>query len=204
MPIIEDSFPQNSDEWFQARLGNPGASSMNKIITSTGSPSKQATEYVYQLAGEYITGKHEETFKSLHMEIGLQREKDARIVFELTNMIDVRQVGLVYKDEARAFHASVDGLVGDNGGLEIKCPMMKTHIKYLLENKLPTDYFVQVQSSLYICELEKYWFMSYYPGLDPFILQVYRDEKFISKLKAELEAFCFELAGLIRKLKGAS
>ena len=136
------------------------------------------------------------------MERGLEREAEARIVFELDHMVDVRQVGLVYKDEQRAFHASPDGLIGNNEGYEAKCPMMKTHIKYLLENKLPTDYFVQVQSSLYICELERYWFMSYYPGLQPFYLQVGRNEKFIKKLKAELEAFCFKLAGLIKKLRG--
>jgi len=192
---------QGSDEWFSARAGNPGASNMNKIITSTGQPSKQAKEYMYQLAGEYIVGKCEETFKSIHMETGIEREAEARALFELIQGVEVQQVGLVYKDAAKAFHASPDGLIGDDQGYEVKCPMMKNHIKYLLDGKLPIDYFVQVQSSLYICERDTWWFMSYSPGLDPFILRVERDEKFIEKLRAELDKFCLELAVMIRRLK---
>lgn len=199
--IIIDDVIQGSDEWHTLRLGNPGASSMNKIITSTGQPSKQAKEYCYQLAGEYITGKHEETFKSFHMDNGLAREAEARALFELIHGVEVRQVGLVYKDERKAYHCSPDGLIGNIDGYEVKCPMMKTHIKYLFEKKLPTDYFVQVQSSLYISERLAWWFTSYYPGLEPFIIKVEPDLKFHARLEEQLESFIFELAKTIKKLK---
>jgi len=66
---------------------------------------------------------------------------------------------------------------------------------------LPTDYFQQVQGSLFITGFERWDFMSYSPGLPPLIIPVYRDEPFIKKLKEELDRFCFELAGVIKKLK---
>jgi len=201
MPIIIDSYKQGDPSWFQARLGNIGASSASKIITNNGLPSKQAEELKFQLAGELISGKHEETYKSIHMENGLKREDEARTLFELIKDVDVRQVALVYKDEQKRFHVSPDGLIGDNAGLEIKCPMQKTHIKYLIDNKIPTEYFSQIQMSLYVCERDYWWFMSYSEGLKPLIIKVERDEKFISRLEEEIEKFSYELMAIVNKLK---
>ena len=202
MPIIIDSFDQNSVEWFQACLGNPGASNASKIITTKGEPSKQATEYMYQLAGELIAGKPEEGFKSFNMEKGSEREAEARSVFSMEHETEVRQVALVYKDEKRMFHCSPDGLIGDNSGLEIKCPMLKTHVGHLLAGKLPTDYFGQVQMSLYVTEREYWTFCSYYPDLPLFTIRVDRDEKYIDSLSGELYQFCYKLAALVEKLRG--
>ena len=134
--IIEDSFTQGSDEWFKARCGNPGASNFSKIITSTGNPSKQAQDYLFQLAGEFVAGQAEETFNSVHMENGLERESAARMLFEMIQDVSVRQVGICYKDEAKKFHASPDGLIGEDSGLELKNPMLKTHVNYLLNKKI--------------------------------------------------------------------
>jgi hypothetical protein len=90
----------------------------------------------------------------------------------------------------------------DGKGLEIKCPMLKTHMKYLINGKLPTEYFCQVQGSLYITGFETWDFMSYYPGLKPFLITVKRDEKFIEKLDKALDEFCFEIVKTIKKIKG--
>lgn len=202
MPIIIDSYAQGSPGWFQARLGNPGASNASKIITTKGEPSKQATEYMYQLAGELIAGKPEETYQSFNMQKGTEREAEARMVFEMENEIEVRQVALVYKDEKRMFHCSPDGLIGNDSGIEIKCPMLKTHVSYLLAGKLPTDYFGQVQMSLYVTEREHWTFCSYYPDLPMFKIRVERDEKYIKLLSDELDRFCYDLAALVAKLRG--
>jgi len=199
--IIIDDIEQGTPEWMALRLGNPGAGNISKIITTKGDPSKQRDDYMRQLAGEIITGQHEDTFQSIHMENGLIREAEARSLFEMIHEVTIRRVALVYKDAQKMFHVSPDGLIGDNAGLEVKCPMMKTQVKYLLENKLPTDYFSQVQMSLYVCECEYWWFMSYFAGLPPLILKIERDEAFISKLKAELEKFVVELALVVRKLR---
>lgn len=201
MSIIIDSYSQGDPQWFKDRLGKPGASSISKIITNAGVGSKQRDDFLRQLAGEILAGKHEETYQSIHMTNGLEREAGARTLFELIKGISVRQVALVYKDERKTCCVSPDGLIGNNSGLEIKCPMLKTHVKYLLANKLPSEYFSQVQMSLYVCEAEYWWFMSYYPGLPELTVRVYRDEKFIGKLERELDCFCMELIMLVKKLK---
>ena len=196
--IIID-IPQMSEEWFQEKAGRPGASSFSKIVTTKGEPSKSAQDYLYQLAGEAIVGRCEEGYTNWAMEKGIEREAESRELFELIYG-PVRQVGFVYKDERKLFGCSPDGLIG-NAGLELKNPLLKTHVKYLLDGKLPIEYFQQVQGSMYVTDFTHWYFMSYYPGIPPFILKVERDEKFIAKLAEELEKFIHELAVVIRKLK---
>jgi len=201
MAIIIDSFDQKSPEWMAARAGNPGASSISKIITNSGEISKQRTEYLYQLAGEKITGKCEEGFQSQAMINGTEREAAARALFEMIYGVEVRQAALIYKDEFKLFHCSPDGLVGDNAILELKNPMLKTHVKYLIEGKLPADYFGQCMMSLYVTERELCYFMSAYEGMPPFILEVRRDERYIALLAKALDDFAADLIKTVRKLE---
>ena len=200
MAIIVDSFPQRSPEWFAARVANPGASSVSKIITTTGEISKQRTEYLYQLAGEAITGKCEEGYQSTAMMQGSEREAGARALFEMLYDTEVRQAALVYKDDLKLYHCSPDGLP-PNAVLEMKNPILKTHVKYLLDGKLPTDYFGQCQMSLHVTETELCYFMSAYEGMPPFILEVRRDEGFIAKLEPALLDFAADLARMVEKLR---
>lgn len=201
MAIILDSFEQRSEEWMSARAGNPGASSISKIITNSGEISKQRVDYLYQLAGEKITGKCEEGFTSQAMLNGIEREEAARALFEMIYGVEVKQVALVYKDEFKLFHCSPDGLVGENAVLELKNPMLKTHVKYLLDGKLPSDYFGQCQMSLYVTDRELCYFMSAYEGMPPLIIEVRRDERFISLLAKALSDFAAELILTVRKLE---
>jgi len=201
MPIIIDSFDQRSPEWMTARAGNPGASSISKIITNSGEVSKQRADYLYQLAGELITGKCEEGFQSQAMLNGMEREAAARALFEMIYGVEVRQAALVYKDEFKLFHCSPDGLVGENAVLELKNPLLKTHVRYLLDGKLPADYFGQCMMSLYVTERELCYFMSAYEGMPPMILEVRRDDRFISLLAKALSDFAADLILTVRKLE---
>ena len=199
--IIIDNIEQLSEQWFKLRAGNPGASSFDKIVTSKGAPSTQYKKYLYQLVGESILGDKIETYTNAAMQRGTELEPEARELFEMINDIEVKQVGLCFPNEERKYHASLDGLL-DDSGLEIKCPLIQTHIGYLLGNKLPTEYIQQVQGSMLVTGFNSYWFMSYYPGIKPFIIKVERDEKFIEKLRVALDDFCMELVMLVKKLKG--
>jgi len=199
MPIIIDC-EQRSDEWYSAILGNVGASSIDKVITTKGEPSKSRDDYMMTLAAERITGKGEVGFTTQAMLNGIEREAEARTFFEMVRGVEVKQVGLVYKDEWKLCHCSPDGLIGDNSGFEVKNPLSKTHIKYLLGGRLPTEYFCQVQFSLYVTERTSWWFMSHYPAIKPFIVEVYRDEKWIEKCKTELNAFNEELLEMVKRL----
>ena len=200
MPIIIDDIIQGTPEWHSACCGNVGASNIDKIITTTGARSKQREDFMYQLAGERICGKREETFQSQAMKDGIEREAAARTLFEMIYGVEVRQVGIVYKDEWKLCHCSPDGLP-ENAGLEIKNPMMKTHVRYLLNKKLPTEYFGQIQMSLYVTERDLWYFMSNYEGLPPLIIECRRDEAFITKLEAELNSFNEELLQIVERLK---
>ncbi len=201
MPIIERSFEQNSDSWYKARLGNPGASSMDKIITLKGVSSKSRLDYMFTLAAEIVRGESDESYSSKAMENGSIREKEARGLFEFLHDVKIEQVGMVYKNNRKLFHASADGIINDDSGIEIKCPLAKTHTKYLLGGVLPTQYYVQVQSSLYISEREYWWFMSYVPLMKPLIVRVDRDEDFIKLLSIELKSFCKELKQVVKQIR---
>lgn len=192
---------QNSEQWWQEKLGKPSASNASKIITNDGKPSKQRTGYLYELAGEIITGKREEGYKNAIMEAGQEREDESRKFYELTYGVEVTQVGVIYKDEQKKFLCSPDGIVKDKYGLELKNILPKTQVKYLLDGGLPPEYFSQIQFSLYVTGF-KYWeFLSYVPAMKPLIIRVMPDKKFLAILEVELEVFCKELETITNKIK---
>jgi hypothetical protein len=199
--IIIDDIEQGSDAWFREKAGKPGASSFDRIVTTKGEPSKSRTDYLYQLAGEAMIGRQEEGYTNFAMQQGVERESESRALFEMLQGVTIRKVGLVYRDEGRAVLCSPDGLL-DGCGLEMKNPLLKTHVKYLLNGTLPTDYFQQVHGSMYVTGFDRWFFMSNYPGLPPFIIEVKRDKRFIEKLSVEMDKFVYDLAALVAKLRG--
>jgi len=200
--IIEDSFLQGSEQWFQARIGNPGASSFSRIVTTKGELSKSRTEYLYELAGEMLTQKKTKGYSNARMEEGLIAEDESRTLYELICGVEVQQVGLCYKDEQKAYHYSPDGLILEKSrGFETKDAIPKIQIARLLKGTLPTEHFTQCQGGLHVAELETLDFQSYCSGLPPLTIRVERNEKFIEKLAKALDDFCMELAILVRKLK---
>lgn len=198
--LIENSFEQRSPEWYAAKAGIPSASNFDKIITTTGQPSKQAEKYMYQLAGERLLGKIEEGYCNAAMTRGIEMEPEARQFYEVLHDCEVEQVALVYRDERKLYSCSPDGLL-PSGGLEIKCPSLAVHIEYMLGGKLPATYYQQVQGSLFVTGLEWWDFESYYPGVKPFLIRVEPDLKFHAKLEAALEQFCTELDKITDKLR---
>ncbi len=200
--MIEVQLEQLSDEWFQARVGVPSASCFDKVVTSKGDPSKQAVNYAYTLAGERIAGAKAETHQSYAMARGCEMEAEARQLFELITGYQVRQTGILYPDENKQFSCSPDGLIDEaETGLEIKSPLIHTHVSYLLAGKLPTEYVQQVQGSMLITGFQTWHFFSYYPGLPPLHVIVKRDDEFIGKLSAALDNFCTFVDETVERLK---
>jgi hypothetical protein len=180
MRIIECE--QGSPEWLQARLGIPSASSYAKLVTTTGRASAQATAYINQLVAERITGEPTFFHVTEPMTRGIELEPEARFRYEMETGNLVIQVGFLMHDTLQA-GASPDGLVGENGGLEIKCPSAHTHVEYLRDGDLPIKYFQQVQGCLWISGRDWWDFMSYHPKMEPLIVRVFRDEEFIKALE---------------------
>jgi putative phage-type endonuclease len=148
---------QGTEEWQKARLGIPTASNFDKIVTTKGDLSKQSKKYLYTLASEQVTGVKEEGYTNGVMQRGNELEQEARDFYELTQSATIEKVGFVYSDESKSVGASPDGFVGEEGGIEIKCPLAHTHVGYLLGKKLPTEYIQQVQGNLFVTGRDRDW-----------------------------------------------
>ena len=196
MRIIECT--QGTPEWFAARCGIPTASNFDKILCVDGKLSKQRTKYLYQLAGETITGIAEESYQNSNMQRGIEMEAEARQLYELVTGHKVQEIGFCLAD---GYGASPDGLVGKEGILEIKCPTLSVHVGYLLEDMLPMDYWQQLQGQLLVTGREWVDFMSYSPGIKHLIIRVKREKKFLKLLEVELKRFSTELKQVVRMIR---
>lgn len=188
---------QRSPEWYKVRCGVPTSSNFHKIITPEGKPSKQSIKYLHKVAGEYVSGVQEESYQNENMLRGIEMEEEAKKFYEVVEGIIVEQVGFVFGNPENEYGCSPDGFVGDKGMVEIKCPIISTHVGYLLNNEYPKEYFQQTQGQLLVTGRRWIDFLSYYPGLKPLIIRVTRDEDFLKKLRGELNTFCQKLREVI-------
>jgi hypothetical protein len=201
MIIVE--LEQGSESWFKEKLGKPSASNISKILTNEGKPSKQREGYLYELAAQIITGKYEEVYKNPAMEQGNEREQESRNYLEVVLGVNIKKTGVIYKDERKLFLCSPDGIAeNESFGAELKNPLGKTQVKYLLDGTLPSEYFGQVQMSLYVTGLPYWWFLSYVPLMNPLMIKVEPDKAYQKALAVELELFTGELESVIKKLRG--
>lgn len=199
--IIARSIAQNTPEWDEIRRGIPTASNFAMIATSKGEPSKSREKYMYQLAAERISGIKEESYKNAHMARGLAMEAQARAFYELTTGNKVDVIGFCHRDRDKLFGCSPDGLVDKDGLVEIKCPSSAIHVKYLLENKLPTEYIQQIQGQLFITGRKWCDFFSFYPGLPPLLIRIYQNDVFAERIEEVLKTFCKELDVVSKKIE---
>ncbi|QLB44372.1 YqaJ viral recombinase family protein [Mannheimia pernigra] len=168
---------QGTEEWLTARLGIPTATGISSIVTPNGKKSSAYNAYLAELVAESIEGLSE-TFKSDSMERGNRLEPQARMAYEFETGNDVVQVGGVYLNSDKDLMISPDGLIPNlKKGLEIKCPKMKTHIKYLLEGGVPTEYIIQVQAALWVTGYETWDFVSYCPEYEKQTLYIYTAQR---------------------------
>lgn len=194
--------PQYSDEWWALRRGVPTASEFGCIITpAKGELSKQAETYACRLiADKYdaFYGRPEE-YVSAAMKNGSIMEPEARRFYEFERDVDVRQVGFCLTDDGR-FGCSPDGLVGDDGGLELKTPQPHTHVKYLLDGVLPLDYRPQVHGAMAVTGRDWWDFMSYSAGLPKLLVRVERDD-YTKRLQDALEEFWPLYQGMLNRIE---
>jgi len=186
MQIIRN-IDQGSEQWLKLRLGVATASNFDKIITTTGKESESLKKYALQLATELMLETPEPSFKNDVMARGNELEPLARDAYQEQSFNVVEQITM-FKSDCGNFGYSPDGLVDDDGLVEIKCPIATTHFKYLLDNKIPSDYWQQVQGGLWVSQRKWIDFVSYnsyFKDKKLFIVRVERDEEYIAKL-AEL------------------
>jgi putative phage-type endonuclease len=136
---------QRTDDWFAARLGSATASRMNDALAGPDTAARR--NYLIQLVTERLTGQQQESFSSAAMQRGVDLEPVARMAYEAKHGF-VDKAGFYKHPTIEWFGASPDGLVGDEGLVEIKVPNSITHVDYILEGKVPTKYKRQMLAQL--------------------------------------------------------
>ena len=172
---------QRSSEWFSLRSNRLTASKFGAWLASDlTKPNKTNAKAMRQSVCEVIARiygcEEPPVFESWAMKRGTDPESMARLAFEHTHDMGVTEVGFV-SHQKWAVGISPDGLIdGQPHGLEIKCPIPATHIKYLLNDELPSEYSPQVHGSMALMGYDAWWFVSYCPGLPMFAKLIERDK----------------------------
>jgi len=191
---------QGSEAWFQARLGIPTASRFSAVMAKGRGGGESATRMTYmrELAGEILTGEPMQAYSNAHMERGKEMEPEARSAYEMIQDVDVQEVGFV---RAHGAGASPDGLIGDDGLVEIKTKLPGRLIECHDRGEMPSEHRAQVQGQLWITGRAYCDFVAYWPSLPLFIDRVERDESYIADLSAEVTLFNKQLADMVERVR---
>ena len=177
------NFEQRTDEWYNIRKGKMTASNAETIIAN----GKGLETYIYNLMAEYYSSAEKENYINADMQRGIDLEPEAKIEFQFYTGLDIKEVGCVELNEY--ILASPDGLIGDDGLIEIKCPNDSIYFKLLLSNNIKPEYIAQMQMQMYVTDRQYCYFVSYNPNFEKslYIKKINRDEEMIDKLKKGLE-----------------
>lgn len=192
---------QGTPEWFACRMGIPTASEFATVLMQgqkKGEPSKTRRKYMLTLIGERLTGKPSESYSNANMQRGKEHEPEARRLYQFIRDEETTQVGFIRNGDKGC---SPDLLAGNNGMTEFKSNQPHILLELHLADEVPKEHECQLQGGLWVAEREWIDFMSYWPGLDPFIKRVYRDEKAIKSIELGVEIFNNELHELMAKLE---
>lgn len=196
---------QGSDEWLAARCGKVGASRVADVVTKTKTGwGAGRANYAAELVAERLTGRPADKYTNGPMQWGTEQEPAARELYTFAHAVEVRQVGLVLHPSIAMSMASPDGLVGDDGLVEIKCPNTATHIATLLGGPIDGRYVKQMQWQMACTGRRWCDFVSYDPRLPAemqiHVTRVTRDDDAISELEAQVVVFLDEVTRTVDQL----
>jgi putative phage-type endonuclease len=201
---------QHTPEWFACRIGCLTSSRIADVVTKRKrNPTEPLQAYLdlrLDLAVERVTGKISENYVSYWMERGTELEPLARAAYELRNDVEVRQTGFVLHPSIKWAGCSPDGLIGDDGLVELKVPKSTTHAEYLLGECVPELYVPQMLWQMACTGRSWCDFASYCPDfpepLDLFVCRLQRDSNRISEMESQSQIFLQEVEALTYRLKG--
>jgi len=218
MSMVSDAatLVQGTPEWKEARLGKftasrfaePMTQPKTKAAREAGELSQTARSYMLEVLAEQLTRQEKDTYTTKAMKWGINNEPDARDVYEARTGLEVTEVGFVTHPEEPMIGGSPDGLVGEDGGIEIKCPFNSSvHLEYMLGGVLPKAHVPQVQGLMWITGRRWWDFVSFDPRIPPKLglalwrLRVERDEEYIEDLERAVFAFRDKLQETLCRLK---
>jgi len=187
---------QGTPEWHAARIGKITGSRFKDVLSTRGATR---ANYMRELLTERKTGRAIQGYCSPEMEWGIQTEPQARTYYEKWSGLTVEQVGFI--DHPQELYngyvgVSPDGLILDNGCIEIKCPNTDTHLEYISKAVVPTKYIPQIQGALWVTGRDFCNFISFDPRVPEqpfFCTRVERDQAYINKLAAAVDVFIQEM-----------
>lgn len=197
---------QRTDEWYAARLGKVTASRVADVVAKTKSGySASRDNYMAELICERLTGTRGEFYQNAAMVWGTEQEPHARAAYEAAQGVLVEETGFVLHALLDEAGASPDGLVGDDGLVEIKCPNTATHLEFLLTSKIPEKYVTQMMWQMLCTDRKWCDYVSYDPRLPEHmrikIIRVVADQVLMTQLENEVVQFLDELNNKLAKLK---
>lgn len=206
--MIVHTHPQGSEEWLRARAGKVTASMFKDArskLKKTGEPTEAALNYAFKVAVEAISGiPMDEGFQTWQMRRGQELEPEARDLYSIRTGNTVETCSFITTD-CESYGASADGLIGEDGGLEIKCLVSPERIRNAILNYDISEWIDQVQGGMWITGRQWWDFVIYCPALSGVgreltIWHIERDEDFINQLETDLGAFTEIVNSFITKL----
>jgi putative phage-type endonuclease len=206
MKTHEVNVEQRTPEWFAARAGCVTGSAVSNVLAKikTGEAAVRSN-YRMKLAVERLTHQPQESgFVNDAMRWGIEQEKYARSAYEAKTGVMVRECGFIRAD-SEFVGFSPDGLIADDGLLEIKCPNSVTHLATIEAGTYPSEYRSQIQMGLWVTGRQWCDFVSFdprFPGhLQLFVLRVERDEDYIKSMSEEVNLFNDEVSQLVNRME---
>lgn len=189
---IYKELEQGTEEWLNARCGIVTASVVGQLITAKTlkvADNETARTLTKHLAAERITQYVEPTFTSADMERGNFSEPIARDIYS-ERYAPASEVGfMLLEQHGYRLGFSPDGVVGDDGLIEIKAPRQKKHLTTILNDTVPLEHMAQIQTGLMVSGREWLDFISYCGGMPLFVKRVFPNEKWFNAIHDAATAF---------------
>lgn len=197
--------PQQTSDWLKERVGHCTASRFSDVLSKIKSgEAKERSKYRIQLVTERLTGAPTVGFQNAAMLWGTQTEPEARMAYESERGAMVIETGFLKHATIPWCGASPDGLIGEDGMLELKCPESTTHLEWMEAAKVPAKHVPQIQGQMAVTGRRWVDFASYDPrfpdGLQLFIVRVPRDDAYIKALEAEVMDFLAGAEEMVQRL----
>lgn len=207
MLTVYETLEQGTEEWLEARRGLVAASTMNRLVTSTLKTADNDTSraLLNTLACERITGHVEGYFETFDMARGHNEEPFAREEYAAHKGVEVAQIGFMTRGvNGATLGYSPDGLVNDDGLIEIKCPQPKEHLRTILAGKPPAQYQAQLQVGLFVSGREWIDYVSYVQGMRLWVRRVTPDRAWFTAISAATLAAETSIKNIIAQYEQAT
>ncbi|WP_375667890.1 MULTISPECIES: lambda exonuclease family protein [unclassified Bartonella] len=200
---------QRTAEWFQARLGKVTASNIYSVLSKTtkGLPTSKYEDYKIKLMTERLTGETSPYYETEDMRWGIEHEDDALREYGFIYDADITKCGFIQHPTIEMAGASPDGLIGEDGLIEVKCPRSVTHMRFCIGDEIKPEYHAQMQFQM-ACTGRKWCdFVSYDPRftgeffhLRMKVKRILRDDQQIEQINQAVETFLAEIQREIKQL----